>query len=147
MRRYFLVLLLLLMVLSGCAATGYRAVNPADYGRSQKIYDLTFGWNATSADGGLDIDGYARNTRYYIVRDLTVTVSLIAADGTVKASEMVFTRPMEIRIDELAQFEVTLKATPRPGDILRFKYSYRAAEDNNDAFFWLNSFDVPAIGP
>ena len=145
MRRSFGALALLLLILSGCTAAGYRAVQPADYARAQKIFDVTFGWNTTVADGDLFLEGYARNTRYFLMRDLTVTVSLIAADGAVQASEMVFTRPSELRIDELAQFSLGLKAVPQPGDILRFKYSYRASEDSSESLFWLNSFDVPAI--
>jgi len=144
MTRIYICSLLLVIVSCGCTATGYRAVNPTEYAQSQKIFDLTIGWNLKAGDESLLIDGYARNTRYYLMKDLVIVVSLLAPDGAVRARETILVHPSELHDGELAGFSAILAKKPHHGETLRFQYRYVAIEGNDEALFWMNSFDVPA---
>jgi hypothetical protein len=136
--------LLLLVLLCGCTAAGYRSINPAEYGQTQKIFDLTFGWNLKPTGESLLVEGYARNTRYYLMRDLVLVVSLLATDGAVRASETILVHPSELRDGEMAGFSTRILKKPQQGETLRFQYRYVAIEGNDETLPWMNSFDVPA---
>jgi hypothetical protein len=134
-----------LLLLCGCTAAGYRAVNSAEYPHQQKIFDLTIGWVLKPVGEGLQVAGYARNNRYFQMRDLVITVSLVAPDGAERAREAVLVHPSLLGLDELTDFVVTLPGKPERGEKLRFNYRYVAVEGVDEALFWMNSFDVPAV--
>lgn len=138
---------LLLVILGGCTSAGYRSVNPAEYQNSHANYDVTFGWNLKQQADGVIIEGYARNNRYLLINEMTLDISLLASDGTKKAGESMFIHPSQLQRDATTGFDIMLKGSPQRGDTLRFIYRYTAIEDNEEALFWMNSFDVPAVTP
>lgn len=147
MTRLFIALSLLLAILSGCTSAGYRAVNPAEYASVHADYDVTFGWNLKPQPDGIMIEGYARNNRYLLINDMTLEISLLAADGTKKASESLFIHPPQLERDAATVFSTVLHAAPGQGETLRFTYRYLAIEDNEEALFWMSSFNIPAVKP
>lgn len=147
--RILIPVMVSLLCLPGCALNGYQGVRTEEYPAVRQIFDLTFGWKRTLHEQGMTIEGYARNTRYFIVRDLELRVALVAADGRERARETFLFIPQELREGERAPFSVTLKARPQSGDRLRFIYSYRFSEggDRSDGNggSWMNSFEVDAL--
>lgn len=118
-----------------------------EYPAVMRIFDLTFGWKKALDERGVAIEGYARNTRYLIIRDLELRVALVAGDGREKARETFLFVPSELREGDAAPFSVTLKARPQGGDRLRFIYSYRFSEgdDHSKGDSWMGSFEVDAL--
>ncbi|MBT0663862.1 hypothetical protein KI809_06060 [Geobacter pelophilus] len=137
-------LILSVSMLTGCQSAGYKAINPAEYQQLRANYDITFGWNQKTGPDSLLLDGYAKNNRYFAVNDLTLTVSLLSQNGTEKATTKLLVHPSELRQYETAAFVIELPLKPQPGDILRNVYSYRAVENGEDGFFWVNNFEFPA---
>jgi hypothetical protein len=137
--------LLSFLILSGCTLTRYQPIRFEEYAAKQQIFDLTFGWNQSITDRKLTIDGYARNNRYFIVNNLELWVSLVAKDGREKTRATFFFIPADLRLGDSARFTVSLNELPQSGDILRFFYRYNAHEDNEEAFTWVNSFEVKAL--
>lgn len=143
--RPILCLLMFLLILSGCMFDGRRPIKFEEYSDIHHVFDLTFGWNQSIKDNQLMINGYARNNRYYIVNSLELQISLIARNGRKKTKATFFFIPSDIHLDESAPFTVALNEHPEPGDTLEFSYRYTADEGDNDAFTWINSFEVKAL--
>lgn len=147
--RILIPVMMSLLCLPGCALNGYQGVRAEEYPAVRQIFDLTFGWKKALDERGMTIEGYARNTRYFIVKDLELRVSLVAGDGREKVRETFLFVPSELREGERAPFSVTLRERPRAGDRLRFTYSYRFSEggDRSDGNGggWMNSFEVDAL--
>ena len=139
-----MAIILLLLVLSGCQSSGYRAINTSEYRDVRNNYDVTFGWNLKSVQDGLLLDGFARNNRYFIINELALIVAVVSPDGAEKVRRSLLVHPSEIRLNESAGFSVALPVKLQQGDSLRYIYNYRAVENAEEGFFWMNSFDSPA---
>lgn len=140
--RYLSILLLLLLMLTGCAT--YRSdkadrmqVLPQHYSQ----FDLKMAWEVRTVDGSTVIDGLVKNIRYYEMDELEIRVLSLDTEGRTvhRAADFVYT----LKENEIAQF--TLKV-PRlaPGSRLRFMYSYIGNDgggDSGGAMSWRQSFE------
>lgn len=147
--RIFIGVMVLLSFLSGCAMKGYQGVTTGAYPAVKQIFDLTFGWKKVIGERGMTIEGYARNNRYLIIRDLELRIALVTVDGREKARETFLFVPGDLGQGETAPFVVSLKARPQAGERVRFTYNYRFSEggdhSDGDGEFWMNSFEVDAL--
>lgn len=139
------VLVVVALWLAGCARNGYRAIREADYPVTQRMFDVTMGWKTNVTDGAMTVDGYVRNTRYYIISDMDLTVSLIDKSGREKAREDFSFIPRDLEMDNSSGFGVVLKARPEAGDMIRFQYRYDALDARDGGYVWRHSFQVPAF--
>jgi hypothetical protein len=141
-----LVLIMLLLVcLGGCAQNAYQTIRPEEYPSARRMFDVTFGWKTGVTDGGMTVDGYVRNNRYYLISDMDMIVSLLDSSGREKARETFLFTPDRLPMDNLSGFGVILKARPLPGDTIRFQYRYEAEDARDGGFVWMHSFVVPAV--
>lgn len=147
MKTGVIVLVVLLAAcLSGCALNGSPAIRPEEYPALHRMFDLTFGWKTSVADDALGIDGYVRNTRYYLVTDMDMVVTLVDAAGAEKARETFSFVPDRLPMDGYAPFNIVLRARPTAGDMIRFQYRYEAQDARDGGFTWRGSFLAPALG-
>jgi hypothetical protein len=139
------LIILLLVCLGGCAQNAYQTIRPEEYPSVRRMFDLTFGWKTGVADGGMAVDGYVRNNRYYLISDMDMIVSLLDNAGKEKARETFSFTPDRLPMDDSSRFSVVLKARPLPGDSIRFQYRYEAQDARDGGFVWRHSFVVPAV--
>lgn len=138
-------IMLLVICLSACAMNGYQAIKPEEYPSTNRMFDLTFGWKKSVAESGMTIDGYVRNTRYYLISDMDMIVSLLDGNGRERARETFSFVPDRLPMDSYSAFSVLLRARPQAGDMIRFQYRYEAQDSRDGGFIWRNSFQVPAV--
>ena len=143
--RMIVAILAAMFCLSGCALTQYEAIKTENYPNTKKIFDINFGWKKSLTPGGVTLEGYAKNIRYPIVNDLELRVELLDKARKVKARAVYYFVPVTLFLDQSALFAVTVPATPQTGDVLRFNYRYQAAEDRDEEFTWMDSFEIPAV--
>ncbi len=143
-RMVFALAMMVVACCAGCAGNNYQAVRPADYPSTHRMFDLTFGWKRIVAEGGVTIDGYVRNTRYYLITDMDMIVQLVDDKGRERARESFSFIPDRLPMDGYSRFSVSLRAMPQPGDIFRFMYRYAAQEGGTESLEWRHSFEVSA---
>jgi hypothetical protein len=142
MRKYSIVLTMILLLAGGCAA--YRNDNlsrmltlPQHYAQ----FDIKLAWEVKAVEGSTVIDGAVKNIRYYEMDELEIWVSSLDAEGKEvhRAADFVYS----LKENEVAQF--TLKIPPvAPGSRLRFMYRYIGHEgggDSGGAQSWRQSFE------
>lgn len=145
MKRVMAAVVVVMSLSSGCARNGYRAVREADYPATQRMFDVTMGWKTNVTERGMTVDGYVRNTRYYIISDMDMIVSLMDESGREKARDTFNFIPRDLQMDNSSGFSVVLGAHPRAGDMIRFQYRYDALDARDGGYVWRHSFQVPAL--
>ena len=78
----------LTLFLWGCAAGRYETVQPQYYPGTHKSFDVTFGWKKTVTATGIAVNGYARNTRYPLMQDLELILTLLDSRGKEKGKKV-----------------------------------------------------------
>lgn len=144
--RFIICMLVVFMLyISGCAVNHSGVVRKEDYPQTKKIFDIQFGWKKTITTTGIEMEGYAQNIRYPVVNDLELRLELLDKARRVRARTVYYFIPDTLMLDDISSFSVKIPLVPQKGDLLRFVYRYQAAEDRDEAFSWMNSFEVPAM--
>lgn len=144
MAKMLILYWFLTLFLGGCAAGRYETVQPQYYPATHKSFDVTFGWKKTVTATGITVSGYARNTRYHVMQDLELTLTLLDSRGNEKGKKVFYFIPSRLPQDDGAYFDIALSVRPQPGDRLRFLYRYKGIEGSEISIPWMNSFEVPA---
>lgn len=139
-----ILIFLVVLVLSGCAAETGRVADTRDFPSVRKSFDVTFGWKTSATGEGVQVEGYALNHRYPRVEELELDLSLRDGSGKERASKTFFFIPSRLEEGESAPFSVTLPVRPEPGDRFRFLYRYVETDDRAGSR-WMDSFEVPAV--
>lgn len=118
--------LLMLVLLLACAAPSKELdANPSFSPHHYRYYDLDLTWKSERTDDLISIEGMASNLRYYFMRDLELTVSLLDQKGEVLAKESYTSFPTFIRTGEAAPFRLQLRLKPGEAPMrVRFSYTY-----------------------
>jgi hypothetical protein len=142
----WVLMMVMMTALAGCAAWNAERPNPvAGLPYHHSDFDLKVAWKTSLTDEGLVVEGLIKNVRYAYMRDLDVTVALLDREKRVLAEHGELLVPVSLYIDYDQPFSVVLRdARPAPGDLLRFRITYRAVEGADSIFNWLSIFTVDA---
>lgn len=129
-RKSISALLLILSYLVACAGPMKELdANPPYSPHQYRYYDLELDWKSERTDDLVRIEGKLSNLRYYFLRDLELTASLLDEKGKVVARESVTAFPTYLRTNETVPFRLELRL--KPGQALRrirFSYTYQLAD-------------------
>lgn len=117
-------------------------------------FDLQMAWDTTVTGHQTVVEGVVKNVRYAYMNELEIWVAALDGKGRLLARSVAFVIPMQLRMDETAEFTLKLPVAVEPGDRLHFTYRYfvneggdlRPGSGLDTGFPWVQSFDavVPA---
>lgn len=150
-RRMFL-LILVTVILSSCSTYSHYDASPQRLETLPQRYsefDLKLAWDIRVTGDQTVIDGVVKNVRYAYMHDLEIWVVVLDPDGKVVARAMTFVIPIQLRMDEIAAFEVKLPVAVAPGTRLHFTYKYIGDDGGDVGLFrgglgmnWMQSFET-----
>jgi hypothetical protein len=143
MRYVSVLFMLLLIVLSGCAAGKYASpLTMQAFPQHYKEFDMKMGWEFKTDDGSTVVNGIAQNIRYYEMDDLEIWVTSLDAEGKElnRSVDYVY-RLME---NESGQFYLKIPQVAS-GSRVRFMYRYNGHDgggDSGGSIAWRQSFEA-----
>jgi len=149
MLRRLIIAVSMALLLAGCStyhSTGRQQLEALPQHYSQ--FDLKLAWDTKVVGNQTLIEGMVQNVRYASMHDLEIWVTVLDPAGKVVARAMTFVIPMQLRIDETAEFGVKLPVAVTPGMKLRFTYKYTGNEGGSGTGTpfgggsWMQSFDA-----
>ncbi|MCM2356976.1 MAG: hypothetical protein NDI77_02425 [Geobacteraceae bacterium] len=120
----------ILLLLAACATPRKELdTNPPFSSHYYRYYDLEILWKSARTDNVISIEGTVRNLRYYYLRDLELTASLLDDKGEVVAKETFASFPTLLDTSGSERFRLELRL--KPGEAprrIRFSYTYQLAD-------------------
>jgi hypothetical protein len=103
-------------------------------------FDVIMAWDITTIDRKTVVAGTIQNTRYAIMENIEVWVSLLDANGKTvcRAADLVLPRRLDMY--ETAAFKIELQIAVPHGAKLVFTYKYEGC-DGGDGTKWMQSFE------
>ena len=153
MLRRLLILTLTAALLGACSAYHPSSrQHPDSMAQHYAHFDLVLGWDLKVAGDTTQVDGVVKNVRYLYMNDLEIWVAALDPAGKTVARSVSYVIPLQLGMDDTAQFSLKLPVAVAAGSRLRFTYKYLGSdggggpEGGGGGSNWWQSFDsvVPA---
>ncbi|HEY5512460.1 MAG TPA: hypothetical protein VIK40_02345 [Geomonas sp.] len=148
-RRVFLVAIT--AVLLGACSTYHDTSRERLATMTQRYsqFDLVMAWETSVVGENTLVEGAVKNVRWAFMYDLEIWVSVLDPGGKVVARSVSFVIPLQLNMDQSAEFSLKLPIPVEPGTKLRFTYKYRGSDGGDHSGFgldsalpWMQSFDA-----